>query len=414
MDNVTHTLIGVLAGEACALRRPAASSGLSAHQRRNLFVTMMGVGSNLPDLDFLYSTITGSKLDYLLHHRGHTHTLAGIAAIALLLGFAAEWWSRRRASSVTRSDRIGAWFVALLAPSLHIAMDAANNYGVHPWWPFNGQWFFGDSIFIIEPLFWAACAPLMFVLRTRTARISVALVLIAGVALAIFTGMVPVASTFAYVVLAGALGLAGWKLKPPTAITAGIALWLSVTLVFSMTSNHMRQRAERLSQNGFPTATTLDHVLTPMPVNPVCWELILVQREQDSVVLRRAMMSVVPSLLSAAQCPGRSLDIPITAPLSAVPLADMNEVKWHGQITSPIDPLLRLWEGRCQVEALMRFVRAPWLARVDDAWVIGDLRYDREPGLGFAEIKVDPPAEACVNHMPSWSPPRDDLRTAVP
>jgi inner membrane protein len=89
-------------------------------------------------------------------------------------------------------------------------------------------------------------------------------------------------------------------------------------------------------------------------------------------------------------------------------------VKWHGQITSPIDPLLRLWEGRCQVEALMRFVRAPWLARVDDAWVIGDLRYDREPGLGFAEIKVDPPAEACVNHMPSWSPPRDDLRTAVP
>jgi inner membrane protein len=414
MDNVTHTLIGVLAGEACALRRPAASSGLSTHQRRNLFVTMMGVGSNLPDLDFLYSTITGSKLDYLLHHRGHTHTLAGIAAIALLLGFAAEWWIRRRASSVTRSDRLGAWFVALLAPSLHIAMDAANNYGVHPWWPFNGQWFFGDSIFIIEPLFWAACAPLMFLLRTRTARISVALVLIAGVALAIFTGMVPVASTFAYVVLAGALGLAGWKLKPPAAITAGIALWLSVTLAFSMTSNHMRQRAERLSQNGFPTATTLDHVLTPMPVNPVCWELILVQREQDSVVLRRAMMSAVPSLLSATQCPGRSLDIPITAPLSAVRLADSNEVKWHGQIASPIDPLLRLWEERCQVEALMRFVRAPWLARVDDAWVIGDLRYDRERGLGFAEIEVDPPAEACVNHMPSWSPPRVDLRTATP
>jgi inner membrane protein len=414
MDNVTHTLIGVLAGEACALRRPAASSGLSTHQRRNLFVTMMGVGSNLPDLDFLYSTITGSKLDYLLHHRGHTHTLAGIAAIALLLGFAAEWWIRRRASSVTRSDRLGAWFVALLAPSLHIAMDAANNYGVHPWWPFNGQWFFGDSIFIIEPLFWAACAPLMFVLRTRTARISVALVLVAGVALAIFTGMVPVASTLAYVVLAAALGLAGWKLKPPTAIAAGIALWLSVTLVFSMTSNHMRQRAERLSRNGFPNAITLDHVLTPMPVNPVCWELILVQREQGSVVLRRAMMSAAPSLLSAAQCPGRSLDIPITAPLSAVPLADMHELKWHGQIASPIDPLLRLWEERCQVEALMRFVRAPWLARVDDAWVIGDLRYDREPGLGFAEIEVDPPAEACVNHMPSWSPPRDDLRTALP
>jgi inner membrane protein len=414
MDNVTHTLIGVLAGEACALHRTAASSGLSVHQRRTLYVTLMGVGSNLPDLDFLYSTITGSKLDYLLHHRGHTHTLVGIVAIAVLLGFAAEWWIRRRAPRVTLSDRLGAWLVSLLAPTLHIAMDAANNYGVHPWWPINAEWFYGDSIFIIEPLFWAACAPLMFLLRTRVARIGVALVLVAGVALAIFTRMVPIASTLAYVVLASALGLAGWKLKRATAISAGIALWLSVTLVFSLTSNHMRQRAERLSREGFPNASTLDRVLTPMPVNPLCWELILVQRDDNSIVLRRAMMSAAPSLLAAKQCPGRSLDIPITAPLSAVPLADTDQVKWHGQIASPLDRLLRLWEERCQVKALMRFVRAPWLARIDDAWVIGDLRYDREPELGFAEIEVDPPAEACVNHMPSWSAPRDDLRTALP
>ena len=414
MDNITHTLIGVLAGEACAVRKPAASSGLSSHQRRNLYVTLMGVGSNLPDLDFLYSTITGSKLDYLLHHRGHTHTLVGIVAIALLLGLAAEWWIRRRAPSVTRSDRLGAWFVALLAPTLHIAMDAANNYGVHPWWPINAEWFYGDSIFIIEPLFWAACAPLVFLLRTRAARISVALVLVAGVALAIFTGMVSIVSTLAYVVLAAALGLAGWKLKRATAITAGIALWLTVTLVFSLTSNHMRQGAERLSRDNFPNATTLDQVFTPMPVNPLCWELILVQREQASIVLRRAMMSAVPSLISAKQCPGRSLDIPITAPLSAVPLADTDQVKWQGQIASSVERLLQLWEKRCQVDALMRFVRAPWLSRIDDAWVIGDLRYDREAELGFAEIEVEPAAEACVEHMPSWSPPRNDLRTAFP
>jgi inner membrane protein len=414
MDNVTHTLIGVLAGEACAVRGPSASSGLSAHQRRNLYVTLMGVGSNLPDLDFLYSTITGSKLDYLLHHRGHTHTLLGIVAIALVLGFAAEWWIRRRAPSVTRSDRLGAWLVALLAPTLHIAMDAANNYGVHPWWPISAEWFYGDSIFIIEPLFWAACAPLMFLLRTRAARISVALVLVTGVALAIFTRLVPIASTLAYVVLALALGLAGWKLKRATAISAGIALWLSVTLVFSLTSNHMRQRAEHLSRDGFPNAATLDRVFTPMPANPLCWELILVQREQGAIVLRRAMMSAAPSFVSAEQCPGRSLNIPITAPLSAVPLPDTEQVKWHGQIASPVDRLLQLWEERCQVEALMRFVRAPWLARIDDAWVIGDLRYDREAELGFAEIEVEPPVEACVGHMPSWSHPRLDLRAAFP
>lgn len=410
MDNVTHTLIGVLVGEASAATSSTSSSGLSPQQRRNLYVTLMGVGSNLPDLDFLYSTITGSKLDYLLHHRGHTHTVAGIVGVALLLGLAAQWWMHKRAPSVTRSDRLGVWLVALLAPTLHVAMDAANNYGVHPWWPISPRWFYGDSIFIIEPLFWAACAPLMFLLRTPVARICVALVLVAGVALAMLTGMVPLASTLIYAFLACALGAAGWKLSRTRALSAGIGLWLGVTLAFSVTSSHMRQRAERASSDSFPNALILDQVLTPMPVNPFCWEAIFVQREQDSIVLRRAMMSAMPSIISADRCPGRSLDVPITAPLTAVPRTDTLELKWHGQIASPADRLLQLWSERCQVDALMRFVRAPWLARIDGAWVLGDLRYDREAALGFAEIAVDPPAEGCPRHIPSWSAPREDLR----
>jgi inner membrane protein len=416
MDNVTHTLIGVLVGEAsaCALRSSATSTGLSSNQRRNLYVTLMGVGSNLPDLDFVYSTITGSKLDYLLHHRGHTHTLLGIVAVALLLGLAAEWWTRTRAPEVTPSERLGAWLVALLAPTLHVAMDAANNYGVHPWWPINAQWFYGDSIFIIEPLFWAACAPLMFLLRTRAARIGVFLVLVTGVALAISTRMVPTISIVAYVGLATALSVAALRSSRAIAIGAGIALWLSVTILFSVTSLHMRQVAQSMSRDTFPNSTTLDQVLTPMPVNPFCWEAIFVQREADAVVLRRAMLSAVPTLISARQCPGRSLDIRITAPLTPVPLADTEQVKWHGQIASPVERLLQLWKERCQVDALMRFVRAPWLARVDGVWVLADLRYDREAQLGFAEIPVDPPEEACVSRMPDWSPPRNDLRIGVP
>src|SRR5690606_37864514 len=85
MDNVTHTLIGVLIGETAANVTKPSPHGLSQQQRRSLFVTTMAIGSNLPDLDFLYSTITGSKLDYLLHHRGHTHTfVVGILIAAVL------------------------------------------------------------------------------------------------------------------------------------------------------------------------------------------------------------------------------------------------------------------------------------------------------------------------------------------
>jgi inner membrane protein len=410
MDNITHTLIGVLVGEASATYIPAKRSALSISQRRNLYVTLMGVGSNLPDLDFLYSTITGSKLDYLLHHRGHTHTLLGIIAVALLLGLAGECWLRKRAPEVTRSDRGGLWLIALLAPALHVAMDAANNYGIHPWWPLQSQWIYGDSIFIIEPLLWASCAPLMFLLRTRIARGCVALVLIAGAVLAFITELVPGTLIGVYLILAFALGIAGSKLPRAGAVGAGLALWLGVTIVFTVTSAQMQDRLDRISRDSFPNATALDQVLTPMPMNPFCWEVILVQREADAIVLRRAMMAAVASLIPASECPGRSLKIPITAPLTDIAAPDTPSLRWHGQIESSAAHLQRLWRERCQVNAVMRFVRAPWLARIDQAWVIGDLRYDREKALGFAEIEVDPPDEGCPSHLPSWTPPRIDLQ----
>ena len=198
MDNLTHTLIGVLVGEAAAAHSKTSEPGLSARDKRNLYVTTMAVGSNLPDLDFLYSTVTGSKLDYLLHHRGHTHTFVVAIVIAALLAFACELWMRKRRLQPSRADRSGIVAVALLAPVMHIFMDMTNNYGVHPWWPFDNRWTYGDSVFIIEPLLWTAAAPLVFTLRTRIARALVALILAIGVGLTFFTGMVPMPLAIAY------------------------------------------------------------------------------------------------------------------------------------------------------------------------------------------------------------------------
>ena len=44
---------------------------------------------------------------------------------------------------------------------LHLAMDFANNYGVHPFWPLSGRWFYGDTIFIIEPLWLVLLIPVL-------------------------------------------------------------------------------------------------------------------------------------------------------------------------------------------------------------------------------------------------------------
>jgi inner membrane protein len=33
-------------------------------------------------------------------------------------------------------------------------MDSLNVYGVHPLWPFDPNWYYGDLVFIVEPVFW--------------------------------------------------------------------------------------------------------------------------------------------------------------------------------------------------------------------------------------------------------------------
>ena len=139
MDNLTHTLIGVLLGDTAARSAPTTQEGLPTNTRRSLFIWVMAIGSNLPDVDFIYSLVSGNKLDYLSQHRGYTHTLVGALLAALLILIVCEFWLRHKHLVPARADRMRLIALALIAPLLHLAMDATNSYGVHPFWPFyNG------------------------------------------------------------------------------------------------------------------------------------------------------------------------------------------------------------------------------------------------------------------------------------
>ena len=168
MDNLTHTLIGFVAGETIARCTADAPGGLSAATRRSYFVTVAAIGSNIPDLDLLltYGGFAPGKVGYLLHHRGHTHTLIGCILLALLLHACVEIWAHWRKHKLSRSDRVGIAGVALLGALLHLFMDGLNSYGVHPYWPFENGWVYGDSVFIIEPLYWLSAIPLLFTAKT--------------------------------------------------------------------------------------------------------------------------------------------------------------------------------------------------------------------------------------------------------
>lgn len=148
MDNLTHTLCGaLLAKTRLGKLSPLAPAALL-------------IGANLPDADIVVALFGGDAMtrraSYLLHHRGITHSLLGIAAQALLLAAAVRFIERRE---LERSgERALAWRCHLL-PALaglltHPLLDWLNNYGVRPFLPFSDRRLFGDLVFIVDPWLW--------------------------------------------------------------------------------------------------------------------------------------------------------------------------------------------------------------------------------------------------------------------
>jgi inner membrane protein len=408
VDNVTHTLISAMVGEAIHRSTPA-SPTLSETSRRNLAIGVMVIGGNLPDADVLYTVWAGTTLDYLLHHRGHTHTVVGALVASLLMFVAVRlWWRHRRIDPAPADVRFLSVLVTL-APLLHIALDFTNSYGVHPFWPVDDRWYYGDAVFIVEPLLWACSAPLLFTLRSRITRAVVALVLVTGVGLSWFSGLVPWPFAALLTLLTIGLAAVGRHASARVALSSGIAAWLVVTAVFVGTGRLANAQVDALLADQFPAARTLDTVLTPTPANPVCREVLTVQLIGDRYVARSGFHSLAPAWIPAERCAELGLSGTPTAPLVPVPQPSTTELAWAGELSIPAAMLGTLAQEYCAVEALLRFARVPGAAARGDGWVVGDLRYDREPELGFAEVDVGPATDACPRFGAPWVPPREDL-----
>jgi len=403
LDNISHTLAGVLLGECLARMRGGA---MPLQPRRTLVVVLAAVGSNLPDLDLLDSG-WHDRLDYLLHHRGYSHSVVAAALAGALLAVLARGWLHWRGHRPNARDWgvIGA--IALLGPLLHLALDYGNSYGVHPWWPLDNRWRYGDSLFIVEPWLWLAGTPLLTTLRSRSARTLLALALGALVLAAAASGLARPAVALA---LAGTLALLAWlaaRAPMSLALGCGLALWLGTIATFTMAGAYARHalRAQ------LPDHGLVDIVLTPLPGDPLCWEALLVRVEDEVLVGQRALLSLAPAHVPAQSCPARGAGSATTAPLTAVAARSDARLQWFGQVETPLARLRASARRDCRAAAALQFMRVPWLARVAGHEVIGDLRFDREPALGFAEIGLAQPGP-CPRAVP-WRAPRADVLDGV-
>lgn len=381
MDNITHTLLGIAAGEAVAVTRKKA--------RVPLWIAS-GLANNLPDLDLLVTKfLQPGKLGYLLHHRGHSHTLALALPLAiLLLAILCLVWRKRR--DLPWPEIL---FLALLGPVLHLVADSWNSYGVHPFWPFRQDWVYGDSIFIVEPMIWLSILPMIFFACTSRGGKLLSLLLLAFInGLAWYHEAVPRPAALGLTVGTVFLMLFFKSLRWPIR-----RVTLSWGLVLALVSG-MGWISHRLAVTyGQPGA---ELALTPMPANPFCWSALAARLDESSYEASVALLAPFPTVVPVSSCP--SLQPPqITAPLVVSPIPDTAGRKVFGVFRAPrveFDALVR----NCQFNAFLRFARIPFWKRSEAGWVIGDLRYDREEGIGFSEMEIDESGTDCPHSVPPW------------
>jgi len=147
-----------------------ARSGLA--RRTALGAATLLIGANLPDVDVL-AYLDGPGAD-LAFRRGWTHGVPALIVLPFVLTGAMLLLDRliRRAGRAGLPSGVRPREVLLLSAVAilsHPILDTLNTYGVRWLMPFAGQWFYGDTLFIVDPWMWLILATGLIVGRNRKA-----------------------------------------------------------------------------------------------------------------------------------------------------------------------------------------------------------------------------------------------------
>ena len=146
MDNLTHSLVGALIGQA----------GLK--KKTGLGMPALIIGANIPDIDATCVLMGG--MEHLALRRGATHGPIAWIVLPLVLAWILYGWDRWQARRGKRPEgRLPVHFGWLFALSLigcltHPALDWLNTYGIRLLEPFSHRWFYGDTLYIIDIWLW--------------------------------------------------------------------------------------------------------------------------------------------------------------------------------------------------------------------------------------------------------------------
>lgn len=402
MDNMTHSLVGLALGELVERALPAPADPARGRIRHRLLLATGLLASNFPDLDLVLTPLLPAPLGYLIHHRGHTHTLLyALPQVALLLALTWLLWpAARRLLREDGAARRAVLGTALLGMVLHLSFDALNVYGVHPFHPVDPRWLYGDLVFIVEPVFWTALGFGLVPLVPRRA--------LRRLGLALFAAMPPLFTWLGYLQWGSLAGLAALALLVTAAnrrlgaragLVAALLACLGFVGVQAVAAQAVRAQALAALLQAAPGSRVLDIPLSAFPANPLCWSFATVATgpAPDAYAVRVGALSLAPGLVPVASCPAR---------FGGEPGNPAPALVWKHLETGSLAALRELQRTNCHVDAWLRFARVPSLR----AGTATDIRFGApdQPNfstLPYAERARDP----CPAPLAGWGYPRADL-----
>ena len=140
MDNLTHSLVGAVLGRA----------GLKRLTPRAMPALILA--ANLPDIDSFVAPLWGE--DPLAAHRGFTHGIGGLVTMPFLAAAIIWLWEKLHRGNEWPLKLGGLLLVCFLGTLSHPLLDFATSYGTRLFEPFSHRWFYGDTLFIIDPWIW--------------------------------------------------------------------------------------------------------------------------------------------------------------------------------------------------------------------------------------------------------------------
>ena len=159
MDNLTHSLVGALIGQ----------TGLK--RKTGLAMPTLIIAANIPDIDAVATLLGGQH--HLALRRGLTHGPIAMLVLPLMLWGIMLWFDRWQTQRGKRPEKRlpvrKGWLLALayIGCLSHPLFDWFNSYGIRLLEPFSSQWFYGDTLFIIDIWLWAALIAGVWISRRR-------------------------------------------------------------------------------------------------------------------------------------------------------------------------------------------------------------------------------------------------------